>query len=236
MHNPLIVALDTPDKKSAMRLVEQLSPVVGYFKVGSELFTAEGPSIVREILKTGAKVFLDLKYHDIPATVSRAVACAVKLGVSMLTVHTSGGLQMMVSAEFAAQSTAAELKQQPPLVLGVTVLTSMDKEDLAEVGVEVSPEKQVLRLAELAIESGLRGLVCSPKELKKLRKKIPEDIQVVTPGIRSPDDPKDDQKRTMTPAEAIQAGANYIVVGRPITSAPDPRVAAEKVLKATGFC
>jgi orotidine-5'-phosphate decarboxylase len=232
MHNPLIVALDAPDRDSAMRLVEQLAPVAGYFKIGSELFTAEGPAIVREVLQSGGKVFLDLKYHDIPVTVSRAVAAAVRLGVSMLTIHTSGGLQMMISAEMSAQTTAAELKLPPPLVLGVTVLTSMDEEDLNEIGVNAAPQEQVIRLATLAVRSGLRGIVCSPLELETLRKTLPQEIKIVTPGIRSPDDAKNDQKRTMTPKEAIATGADYIVVGRPITAAKNPREAAEKILNS----
>lgn len=229
-YNPLIVALDVPNREMAMRLVENLAGVAGCFKIGSELFTAEGPGITREILNCGAKVFLDLKFHDIPATVAKAVASAVNLGVDMLTIHTSGGLQMMIAAEISAQTTAAQMSRTPPLVLGVTVLTSMSDDDLLEIGIDVNPKQQVLRLARLAVKSGLRGLVCSPLELQLLRSELPADIKIVTPGIRSAEDSKDDQKRTMTAREAVRAGANYIVVGRPICSAQDPRLAALKIL------
>ncbi len=228
MHNPLIVALDVPGRDQAIRLVEKLAPVVGLFKIGSELFTSEGPSIVKEVLSSGSKVFLDLKYHDIPATVSKAVAVATRLGVSMITIHTSGGSKMMREAESSAIATANQNKIQPPIVLGVTVLTSMASEDLDEIGINSTPQNQVLRLARLAVSSGLRGLVCSPLELEMLRSKL--HITLVTPGIRSDDDSKNDQKRTMTPQEAIRAGANYIVVGRPICAAPDPRSAVERIL------
>ncbi len=228
MHNPLIVALDVPGREQAIRLVEKLAPVVGLFKIGSELFTSEGPSIVKEVLSSGSKVFLDLKYYDIPATVSNAVAAATRLGVSMLTIHTSGGSKMMKEAEASAIATANQKNIQPPIVLGVTVLTSMAAEDLDEIGINSTPQRQVLRLAKLAVNSGLRGLVCSPLELEMLRYEF--QITLVTPGIRSADDSKNDQKRTMTAQEAIRAGANYIVVGRPICAAPDPRSAAERIL------
>ncbi|MGB9602300.1 MAG: orotidine-5'-phosphate decarboxylase [Limisphaerales bacterium] len=229
-YNPLIVALDVSDRDNAMRLVDKLADVVGFFKIGSELFTSEGPEIVREIIKSGAKVFLDLKFHDIPATVSKAVSAATRLGVDMLTIHASGGLQMMIAAEISALTTAAQINRTPPLVLGVTVLTSMADNDLSEIGIDAKPEHQVLRLARLAVKCGLRGLVCSPLELQLLRSELPSDIKIVTPGIRSAEDSKNDQKRTMTAREAICAGANYIVVGRPICSAEDPRSAAKKIL------
>lgn len=232
MRNPLIVALDVPDRDRALRLVEELSGVVGCFKVGSELFTSVGPEIVREIRKSRASVFLDLKFHDIPATVSRAVSAGVRLDVQMLTIHTSGGAEMIRAAEDSARRTAGELGREAPLILGVTVLTSCSDEDLRELGIEVAVEQQVKRLAQLAVKAGLRGLVCSPQELPQLREILPDYIQLVTPGIRSSDEPRNDQKRTMSASEAIKAGANYIVVGRPICAALNPRAAAEKILSS----
>jgi orotidine-5'-phosphate decarboxylase len=228
--NPLIMALDVPGLPHAMALIEQLASVVGAFKIGSELFTGAGPEIVRHIRATGASVFLDLKFHDIPNTVARSVAAATRLDVQMLTIHTSGGPAMMKAAENAAQQTARQLERPAPLVLGVTVLTSMDAQELAAVGQRAEPAVQVERLAMLAAQAGLRGLVCSPLEVAALRRKLPTPIQLVTPGIRGPDDTVGDQKRTMTAREAITAGATWLVVGRPIYAAENPRVAAEKIL------
>ena len=232
MRNPIIAALDVPNAERALKLAEQIAPAVGAFKIGSELFTAAGPDIVKRVRATGASVFLDLKFHDIPNTVAKAVASAVKLDVQMLTIHTSGGGEMMHAAEKSAQDTAKSLGLPAPLVLGVTVLTSSNNNMLAEIGCEPDTEKQVLRLAQLAVKSGLRGLVCSPLEIVALRKILPPLIQLVTPGIRSGAGilPADDQKRTLTPREAIQAGANWIVIGRPIYAADNPCAAAEKIL------
>ena len=229
--NPIIVALDVPTAEQALTLARQLAPVVGAFKVGSELFTATGPEMVRQLRGLGTEVFLDLKYHDIPHTVARAVAAAVRLGVSMLTLHTSGGLAMMKAAEESARRTALQAgMDRVPLVLGVTVLTSMDTQELARVGVAQSVGHQVERLASLAVEAGLRGLVCSPLELALLRSLLPRSFQLVTPGIRGPEDALGDQKRVLSAREAMEAGANYLVIGRPICAAPDPRAAAEKIL------
>jgi orotidine-5'-phosphate decarboxylase len=230
MHNPIIVALDVPAAETALKLAERLAPVVGAFKIGKELFTAAGPDIVRAIRAAGGGVFLDLKFHDIPNTVARAVESAVRLDVQMLTIHTSGGSAMMAAAEKAAQETAARLARPAPLVLGVTVLTSLDAQDLAEIGVPSTPAAQVERLAALAVRSGLRGLVCSPLELATLRPRLPATTQLVTPGIRPPEAKADDQKRTLTPGEALRAGANWLVIGRPIYADPDPRQAAERIL------
>jgi len=177
-------------------------------------------------------VFLDLKFHDIPNTVAKAVASAVRLDVQMLTIHTSGGGEMMRAAEKSAHDTAKTLGVATPLVLGVTVLTSSNNETLAEIGCEADTEKQVSRLALLAVKSGLRGLVCSPLEIITLRKILPAHIQLVTPGIRTGAEKADDQKRTLTPREAIQAGASWLVVGRPIYAAENPRAAAEKILES----
>lgn len=232
MQNPIIVALDVPTMDAALKLAEQLAPAVGAFKIGKELFTACGPEIVRRVRATGASVFLDLKFHDIPNTVAKAVESAVRLDVQMLTIHASGGSAMMAAAEKAAQETASRSGRNAPLVLGVTVLTSMDAHDLAETGVTATPAQQVERLASLAAKAGLRGLVCSPLEIARLREILPASVQLVTPGIRPADAEKGDQKRTLTPKEAMQAGASWLVIGRPICAAENPRAAAEKILES----
>jgi orotidine-5'-phosphate decarboxylase len=230
--NPIIAALDVPTAEAALELAQKIAPVVGAFKIGSELFTAAGPDIVRRIRATGAAVFLDLKFHDIPNTVAGAVASAVRLDVQMLTVHTSGGVEMLKAAEHAAQETAWELGHAPPLLLGVTVLTSLDTNALSQIGLDPNVGRQVRRLANMATQSGLRGLVCSPLEVAELRQMLTAGVQLVTPGVRLDSSPADDQKRTLTPREAIAAGANWLVVGRPIYAAPDPRAAAEKILES----
>ena len=232
MRNPIIAALDVASAELALKLAAQIAPAVGAFKIGKELFVSAGPDIVKKIRATGASVFLDLKFHDIPNTVAKAVAAATRLDVQMLTVHTSGGGEMMGAAEKSAHDMAKSLGVAAPLVLGVTVLTSSTSETLAEIGCEADTEKQVLRLAQLAVKSGLRGLVCSPLELPALRKILPAAIQLVTPGIRTGAETADDQKRTLTPREAMQAGATWLVVGRPIYAAANPRAAAEMILSS----
>lgn len=234
MRNPIIAALDVPTAEQALKLAQEIAPAVGAFKIGKELFTAAGPDIVRRVRATGASVFLDLKFHDIPNTVSKAVTAAVQLDVQMLTVHTSGGSDMLKAAEKAAVEASAKLGRTPPLVLGVTVLTSLNAEALRELGLEANVENQVRRLAGLAAQAGLRGLVCSPLEVTKLRQFIPAEMQLVTPGIRTGAEKADDQARTMTPREAMAAGANWLVVGRPIYAAENPRAAAEKILASIG--
>jgi len=230
MRNPIIVALDVPAPESALKLAEQLAPVVGGFKIGSELFTGAGPDIVRRIRERGALVFLDLKFHDIPNTVAKSVAAAVQLDVQMLTVHTSGGMEMLKAAEQSAAETAWKAGRTPPLVLGVTVLTSLDAGALKEIGLDANVEYQVRRLAAVATKAGLRGLVCSPLEIAALRKILPAQVQLVTPGIRTGSEKADDQKRTLSPREAIAAGANWLVIGRPIYAAENPHAAAEQIL------
>ncbi len=232
MQNPIIAALDVPEVETALQLVAELAPVVGAFKIGSELFTSAGPDIVRRIRGTGASVFLDLKFHDIPNTVAKAVAAATRLDVQMLTIHTSGGLEMMRAAEESAQQTAKQSGRNAPLVLGVTVLTSMDTNNINEVGVGGSVGHQVERLASLAVKAGLRGLVCSPLEIAGLRQLLPASVQLITPGIRTGAEKADDQKRTLTPAEAMAAGANWLVIGRPIYAARNPRGAVETIRAA----
>jgi len=231
MRNPIIVALDVATAEAALKLVEQLTPVCGSFKVGSELFTAAGPDIVRRIRSLGAPVFLDLKFHDIPNTVARAVAAVVQLDVQMLTVHTSGGLEMLKAAEKAAQDSASQLGCTPPLVLGVTILTSLNGAALSQVGLDSDVSRQVRRLASLANQAGLRGLVCSPREVAELRQMLPASTQLVVPGIRPQAVAGDDQKRTLTPREALALGANWLVIGRPICAAGNPRAAAEQILE-----
>ena len=231
MQNPIIVALDVPTAEKAAHLATELAPVVGAFKIGSELFTSAGPEIVRHLRGTGAAVFLDLKFHDIPNTVAQAVAAATRLDVQMLTIHTSGGIEMMQAAEAAAQETARQLGRTPPLVLGVTVLTSMDGAQLSGVGLGTDVGKQVERLAALAAQAGLRGLVCSPLEIVRLRQLLPAEMQLVTPGIRAASDAVGDQKRTLSGPEAMAAGASWLVIGRPIYAAENPVAAARKILE-----
>ena len=231
MRNPIIVALDVPTADEALKLAEQLAPVSGGFKVGSELFTGAGPDIVRRIRGLGAPVFLDLKFHDIPNTVAKAVAAAVRLDVQMLTVHASGGVEMLKAAEQVAQESAWQLGHAPPLVLAVTVLTSLDSSALSQIGLDPNVSRQVRRLANMANQAGLRGLVCSPREVAELRQMLPASTQLVIPGIRPQTMSADDQKRTLGPREALTLGANWLVIGRPICAAENPRAAAEKILK-----
>jgi orotidine-5'-phosphate decarboxylase len=230
MRNPIIVALDVSTAESALKLAEVLTPVAGAFKVGSELFSCAGPDVVRRLREIGAQVFLDLKFHDIPNTVAKAVSAAVHLDVQMLTVHTLGGSEMLRAAERSAQETARQLGRIPPLVLGVTVLTSMDGIALEEVGLDSDANGQVRRLAHLANRAGLRGLVCSPREVAEVRQMMPASCQLVIPGIRLAESPADDQKRTLAPHEALALGANWLVIGRPICAAANPRAAAESIL------
>jgi orotidine-5'-phosphate decarboxylase len=228
--NPIIVALDVATVNRAIELVEALAPLVGAFKIGSELFTIAGPELVRRVRSTGASVFLDLKFHDIPNTVAKAVAAAVQLDVQMLTVHTSGGARMLSAAQQSAVETAQQLSRNPPLLLGVTILTSLDSNELAEIGFQANAARQVERLAGLAVKAGLGGLVCSPLEVVALRQLLPSRMRLVTPGIRPPGAPAGDQKRTLTPAEAVAAGADWLVVGRPVYDAANPTAALQAIL------
>ena len=227
----LLIALDLPTAGEALQLADTLRGAVGGFKIGNQLFTAEGPAIVRTLAARGDRVFLDLKFHDIPNTVAGGVASATSLGAWMVNVHAAGGMKMMQAAAEAARRTAAAVGRPAPRVIAVTVLTSMNAETLSETGVNAPVIEQVSRLAGLAQQAGLDGVVASAQETGAIRALCGDRFDIVTPGIRggAAAQSKDDQERTMTPGEAIAAGASYIVVGRPVTAAPDPRAAAERI-------
>ncbi|HSL56126.1 MAG TPA: orotidine-5'-phosphate decarboxylase [Pyrinomonadaceae bacterium] len=226
----LIIALDVETPSQALDLVKQLHSVAGMFKVGSQLFTAAGPQIVRDIIAHDSKVFLDLKFHDIPHQVAGAARSAAELGVSLFTIHASGGSEMMRRAVDSVNEVAAKIGMRSA-VLAISVLTSIDETILAEIGVTSTPAESVLRLVRLAEAAGVDGVVASPQEIETIRKTVSNpEFLVVTPGIRPTINEPGDQKRVATPSAAIAAGASYLVVGRPITSAADPLAAAEKIL------
>jgi orotidine-5'-phosphate decarboxylase len=225
----LLVALDVDTIDAARRLADSLRGTVGGFKIGSRLFTSHGPAFVEELVARGDRVFLDLKFHDIPHTVAGAVAAATRLGVWMVNVHAGGGAEMMRAARNAADEEAVKHNAAPPLVIGVTVLTSFSQDGLAATGVTGPIPDQVRRLALLAQESGLDGVVASPQEIALIRAACDPRFAIVTPGIRGVDDAKGDQSRTASASGALAAGASYIVVGRPIIAAPDPRAAAQRI-------
>jgi orotidine-5'-phosphate decarboxylase len=226
----LLVALDVDTVHEARALADQLRGVAGGFKIGSRLFTSGGPALVEELAGRGDRVFLDLKFHDIPHTVAGAVAAATRLGVWMVNVHASGGDAMLRAAKAAADEEAGRLGVPTPLVIAVTVLTSMDQQALTEIGLPDAVGAHVERLAALAESCGLDGVVASPQELAIIRRRCGAGFVIVTPGIRGPDDARGDQTRTMTATGAIAAGASYLVVGRPIIAAPHPRAAAERLV------
>lgn len=221
----IIVALDFPRGEQAVEFVEQLRPGSCRLKIGKELFTREGPDLVRRFVGQGHEVFLDLKFHDIPNTVARACEAAAELGVWMINVHAAGGEKMMAAAREALGS----IQGEKPLLIAVTVLTSMSAEDLSSVGVAAEPGEQVLRLAGLTRDAGLDGVVCSPQEAALLRAKLGPSFRLVTPGVRPQGASMDDQTRVLTPAEAIKAGSDYLVMGRPITQAGDPVATLEGI-------
>lgn len=226
MQAQLIVALDVPDGAAAIAAVEKLPPEVQFVKVGLELFIAAGPDVLKPIAALGKKIFLDLKLHDIPRTVERAVQSAAQHNVFMLTLHAAGGRAMLRAAADAARA----FGPTAPKLVAVTVLTSLDQNDLHELGVERSPAQQVLALGELAIGSGVDGLVCSAQEVGAMRQKLGPQPLLVTPGIRLPSNEVGDQKRVATPAAAVKAGSSFLVVGRPILESADPSAAARAVL------
>jgi len=228
--NPVIVALDFPTAQTALDFVGRLSPRLCRLKIGKELFTSSGPDLVRQVQDLGFEVFLDLKYHDIPNTVAGAVAAAARLGVWMLNVHAGGGSRMMTAAREALESSSHR-----PLLIGVTVLTSMGTEDLLEVGCDEPLLDRVVRLSRLAADSGLDGVVCSAAEAAVLREIHGANFCLVTPGIRFGDGDRDDQRRVVTPAEAIARGSDYLVMGRSITGAADPLAALERVHRELGI-
>jgi orotidine-5'-phosphate decarboxylase len=226
---PIIVALDFPSRDAALELAGQLDPTLCRVKVGKELFTRCGPQVVEALQAKGFEVFLDLKFHDIPNTTAMAVKVAAELGVWMVNVHCSGGLRMMA----ACRETLDKLGGHKPLLIGVTVLTSMEQADLADVGLDLEPQQQVLRLAGLAAEAGLDGLVCSALEAQQLKARFAQ-LQLVTPGIRPVGSKADDQRRILTPAEAMAAGSDYLVIGRPIAQVANPAQALAAVVSDLG--
>lgn len=221
MNSKIIVALDYSTGDAALDLARKLQPQLCKLKVGKELFTAAGPTIVSELVDMGFDVFLDLKFHDIPNTVAKACQVASKLGVWMINIHASGGRDMMIAAREAVDQQFESSDDRKPLLIAVTVLTSISGIDLRDIGIDAEPEVQVIRLARLAQQCGIDGVVCSPLEITALRKNTELRFKLVTPGVRPVGADQNDQKRTMTPTDAIQAGADYLVVGRPISEAKD---------------
>ena len=231
MKQKLIVALDVDTRAEAEKLVEALAPYVGAFKAGMQLYNSEGPEMVRALMERGAKVFVDLKFHDIPNTVAQAGRVMTRLGVFMYNLHVAGGSEMMRQTVEASRREAEALGLKPPLLLGVTVLTSITEAQLREeMGVECGLTEQVVQWAQLAQAAGLAGVVASPQEIRAIRQACGADFLIVTPGVRPAGAQLNDQKRVMTPGEAIQAGASYLVVGRPITGAADPAAAAQAIV------
>lgn len=231
----IIAALDVPTEAEARRIADELRDSVGAFKVGLQLFTAAGPGFVRDLVSSGARVFLDLKFHDIPNTVAAASVEAARLGVWMFNLHASGGSEMMRRASDQLREACDREALPRPLIIGVTVLTSSNREALTEVGIAEEPFGQAVRLARLAAECGLDGVVASPQEAASIKNEIGKpDFLIVTPGIRPVDATKDDQKRVMTAGGAIAAGADYLVIGRPILEAPDRNAAVQAIISEIG--
>jgi len=228
-HQRIFVAIDTTDPDQALRLATELAGHVGGVKLGKEFFTAQGPAGVRAVAAAGLPVFLDLKFHDIPQTVAGAIRAALPLKPFMVNVHAAGGPAMMRAAADAAAEAGGDAGSGRPLVLAVTVLTSLDERDLKACGVNAAPDAQVMRLASLARECGLDGVVCSPREARALREALGEDFKLVVPGVRPGWAATGDQKRVMTPAEAISEGADWLVIGRPITGSDDWVAAADRI-------
>lgn len=232
IRNPMVVALDVDTAEQALSLVEGLRGLAGMFKVGKQLFTTAGPEIVRRIIGMGEKVFLDLKFHDIPNTVAKAGIEATRLGVSIFNLHAMGGSRMMRATVDAVGETVERERRTRPLILGVTVLTSHTQESLNEIGIDRRLEDEVVALARLCKASGIDGVVASPHEIKRIREAVNnQDFVILTPGVRPTGTILNDQRRVMTPGEAVRAGADFLVIGRPITAANDPVLAAQKILE-----
>lgn len=231
-YNPIICALDTQEVDEATNTAREVQPHVGAVKLGLEFFTANGAAGVTQITKLGVPVFLDLKFHDIPNTVAKAIAATAGMNMFMMTVHTSGGRAMLQAAVDASDRVAQVTGKERPLVIGVTLLTSLDQDDISLLGFQSSVQNQVLRLADLAQSAGLDGVVCSPFEIAPIRKACGSDLTLVVPGIRPEGSDKGDQKRVLTPKEALERGADYLVVGRPITEATDRAAAAKTIAES----
>jgi orotidine-5'-phosphate decarboxylase len=232
LKNPIICALDTNEIQNATDIAREVTPHVGAVKLGLEFFTANGAAGVRQITQLGVPVFLDLKFHDIPNTVAKAIAATAGMNTFMMTVHTSGGRGMLQAAIDASDKIAQITGKERPLVIGVTLLTSLDQDDISLIGFQDTVQDQVLRLADLAQSAGLDGVVCSPFEIAPIRKACGDDLQLVVPGIRPEGAAQGDQKRILTPKEALERGADYLVVGRPITDAPDRAAAAKAITES----
>ena len=230
VNSPIIVALDYPRQELAVEMARQLNPQQCRVKVGKELFTSAGPAVVEKLQNLGFDVFLDLKFHDIPNTCAKAVAAAAELGVWMVNVHASGGRRMMEAAR-----EEVEKKSHRPLLIAVTVLTSMERADLAETGLDIEPVTQVERLAKLTEASGFDGVVCSAQEVGLIREVCSDSFLTVTPGIRPLGTEQGDQRRIMTPEQAVAAGVSYMVIGRPVTKAGDPAQACQNILSSLGY-
>jgi len=228
MTDKLILALDVDRAADALDLVRRLKGQLGLFKVGSQLFTREGPAFISALRAEGVDIFLDLKWHDIPQTVSSAVRAAVDLGVRFVTIHAGGGLEMMQAAQAAVKDSRTE-------ILAVTVLTSLDDGALRQIGFDRTAAEQVVRMARLAVLAGVGGLVCSPHEIELIRQQVQEPVKLVTPGVRSGKDGLQDQKRTLSAPEALKRGANHLVIGRPITKASDPVAATQTIIAECGL-
>ena len=225
----IIFAVDVATREAALKWTADLRGHVGWFKVGLELFTAVGPELVRDITGGGINCFLDLKFHDIPNTVAGAVSSVSSLGARMMTIHISGGRKMMVAAVDAAKNYAAETGAERPEIIGVSILTSLDQTDMDDLGFSRKPSEQAARLAELAVSSGLDGMVCSPADLELVRQAVPPEFKIITPGIRPTWAAKNDQARIATPRMAVDNGANLLVIGRPISHADNPSEAADRI-------
>jgi len=225
MNSKIIIALDYKNEADTLALVDQLEPSLCRLKVGKELFVRCGPALVEKLIAKGFDVFLDLKFHDIPNTVAAACRAAADMGVWMVNIHASGGRKMMIAAREALEQSSHQ-----PLLIGVTILTSLSHQDIAEVGLDIEPVDQVLRLAQLASDSGLNGVVCSPMEVSILKQQLGQDFILVTPGVRPAGSDIGDQQRIMTPAKALSAGSDYLVIGRPITASVNPVQALKSII------